>query len=685
MTSASPRINSPGSLKGFALILAVAACTAILVEPVPGASTQWPQAARERGYVVFRYSPMQILGSDYVPPASAIVNKVSAELARGERESIFIGVRNFAIPPKPYQPGSAGQVGRDGRALINVWAEPTIDLDVKVYWRNMEPHQLVPGNVIGRINVGRTGGFWFTISATPQTLAGVHTGKIMIVPANGPPTELKLEVRVLPFVLSRARPSYAAYFRQSDDPYVGYRRRFAEDVAWRRAIYTNMAEYGMTSVDFDERGGLFDDTGQLMPAKTRAAFERELDLAMKSGLVGPHTPVNFDSVPPKGASMAKAASELRKLRSRKGWPEFLWYLHDEPTYPDPKVRQTALQWRGSPFRVVTSLNIAAAYGLGDVHDVWIAHARHITPEMKAEAHRLGAEVWTYTGIHLSHRQPLRNRFFAGLYTWAQGLGGNWIWAYYRNGDYNHQIWSHNSNNVFYPTVGYEMRREGIDDYRYLQMLEDSIAAKSNDETAVEAATWLKALRKRIVHDHLLSRRMPVNPDRIVPGDPLELHEYDAIRRKAAKYIERLGAVPSRNFRPWAQTGLKDEAARFRDKPTDVCIGALANSDSSVRRAAALALYERGAQAAAAVDELARLLDDPEVRIPALRALEAIGPAAAPALARVKALLLHHDPFIRLGATFTLVAMGPPAAEALSTVRDDPLSWISNAAKTAARH
>ncbi len=654
-------------------ILAAIMGTATWVAPSASAQDQqtvapvrWTEAAQKKGYVVFRHSPMQILHGDYVPPGDAAVEKVNIELARGESESIFIGVHNFAVPPEPWP------VGRHGSALIDVWAEVTIDLDVKVYYRNVELHQLVYGNVIDRIDVSRTGGFWLTVSAGPQTPAGVHSGNVMIVPANGPPTELALDVHVLPFVLQRARPSFAAYFHQSDDPYVGYRRRMAEDVAWRRAIYTNMVEYGMTSVDLGPRGGLFDDTGHLRPAEQRAPFEQEVDMAMRCGLFDPHTPVICHLRPSDDAAIAKVSvAQLSKLRTQKHWPPFVHYLTDEPTYPKPEVRRNAIRWRSMPLRVVTSLTISAAYGHGDVHDVWIVYAGHITPELKAEAHRLGAEVWTYTH-NIANGQPLRNRYFAGLYTWAQGAGGNWIWAYYRNLIHNRLVWSHNADNVFYPGVGYEMRREGIDDYRYLQMLEDSIAAKPNDATAAEAAAWLGYLKERLVN---------VDPTEVVPGDPLDLETYDAIRRKAARYIERLGVVPSRDNRPWAEDGLRDEAALFRTQSTDACIAALANPDSSVRRAAALALYERSGQAAPAVDALARLLDDPEVRICALRALEAVGPKASPALARVTALLSHADPFIRIGAVYTLGAMGSPAAEALSTVRDDPFKEVSHAATT----
>ena len=84
----------------------------------------------------------------------------------------------------------------------------------------------------------------------------------------------------------------------------------------------------------------------------------------------------------------------------------------------------------------------------------------------------------------------------------------------------------------------------------------------------------------------------------------------------------------------------------------------------MRRAAALALKERGAAAAPATAALAAQLDIPEVRIPALRALEHIGPGAAAAIPKIATLYRSNDSFVRLAATLALRPMGAPAAAAL---------------------
>ena len=105
--------------------------------------------------------------------------------------------------------------------------------------------------------------------------------------------------------------------------------------------------------------------------------------------------------------------------------------------------------------------------------------------------------------------------------------------------------------------------------------------------------------------------------------------------------------------------LKDEAAAFRGKSVQHCINRLEDPEVARRRAAAWALFERGPQAALATPALTKLLDDPEVRIPALHALDAIGPEAYPAASKIASLLSNHDPFIRQAATFALAGIARP--------------------------
>ena len=296
-------------------------------------------------------------------------------------------------------------------------------------------------------------------------------------------------------------------------------------------------------------------------------------------------------------------------------------------------------------------HISTPYAYGDFHDVLSLADGIGPPEVQAEASRMGAEVWTYSyRVWRENYSPLCERYYAGLYPWAHRIGGNMVWVYSGTGVHSHVWWKPDSNEPM-PITGWEGRREGVDDYRYLQMVEDLVQAKTPAPLAIEAGVWLEALRARLA-------RTAIKTYDVEAGKPLDIEEYDAIRATAADYIEKLGPVADREEPPVVR-GLKDEAAAFRGKSVEQCVAGLGGSDVWQRRAAAWALVELGPQAAQATPALVRLLDDPEVRFPALRALEAIGPEAYPASSKLTSLLSHPDAFVRLGATFALAGIAGP--------------------------
>jgi hypothetical protein len=99
-----------------------------------------------------------------------------------------------------------------------------------------------------------------------------------------------------------------------------------------------------------------------------------------------------------------------------------------------------------------------------------------------------------------------------------------------------------------PTLGWEARREGVDDYRYLQTLREAIAAGVQSQngarkrTAQEAQGFLEELSRRARRTALptpatqaeLIYNFLLQPD-LTPA------AYDEMRRRTADYIVRLQA------------------------------------------------------------------------------------------------------------------------------------------------
>ncbi len=596
-----------------------------------GAPVEWMKLDRDKGYVVFNYSTLKNLPPSHVPAPGDVVKKLSCALARNEYESIQFGVHAIS----------------DGVKDVRIEVES--DLEVTVYHR-IDPGvnqklaetdmpwlstilgevYLQRGDVVADLPRGTSVNFWLTFLADRETSEGPHAGKIRIKPAVKPVTVVDLNVQVRPFLLQTPRAAFGMFYRGGSLP-----------------DYRDMTVHGQNSVTFYGAG----DFSESPPKSSR--LPKSLGLAKEAGLIHPDVPClilqgNIANI--EEGQRRAAVAWLEAQRLEQGWPEIIVYGWDEPPYPAPGLRETYLPMRDVSMRLGTGMSGTATYAHGDVHDVWIVHDGHITPEMRAEAERRGAQVWTYSyRILREGYKPVRQRYYAGLYTWAHRLGGNVVWAYTDGTRHGHAWWLPGSDEPM-PLTGWEARREGVDDYRYLQMVEDCAAANEGDPLAVEAAAWLEALRARLA---------PFDPHLVEEGKPLTFDEYDEILATASDYIEKLSA-PTGRVEPWPVTNLKDEAAAFRGKSVDECIAGLKSAETSERRAAAWALFEMdGPGVSPAVDALVEALADPEVRIPALRAIEMIGPDAYLAAPRVSSLLSHPDAYVRLGATFALTGMTRP--------------------------
>ena len=124
------------------------------------------------------------------------------------------------------------------------------------------------------------------------------------------------------------------------------------------------------------------------------------------------------------------------------------------------------------------------------------------------------------------------------------------------GMYHGHVWWLPGNDEPMPLTAWESRRGGIDDYRYLQMIEKYVTTNRGDPLTIEADAWLQALRDRLAD---------TDPHDAVAGNPLPLDEYDQLRAKAAGYIENLGtptdtSLPSASklhrSRPWCGNGCR---------------------------------------------------------------------------------------------------------------------------------
>jgi len=263
-----------------------------------------------------------------------------------------------------------------------------------------------------------------------------------------------------------------------------------------------------------EQGSDYDELPELRTAK-------QIEMMLEAGLIHQDVPLMiayawgptwYDD----NEAVSRFAANLRAEFARRGWPEPLRYGPDEPDATGPRAalfrkvfEVYALTRPGQ--RQATAIAPEHVHGFADDLDVWIVLNRGPTEDSSMNelfqkfqrmADEHDAEVWTYFCMAYG-TNPEYHRYYAGLLTWAHRLRGNFLWVYAeyhtwegdRSGDnYNYVLPSKNGP---VPSVAWEARREGIEDYRILRRIE-KLCENRQGPQAEAARAWLEKLRQRVI-------------------------------------------------------------------------------------------------------------------------------------------------------------------------------------------
>ena len=702
---------------------------------------------RKRAFIVYTRDYTTPCFANYVPTPKETEYRLGVEMAGNEYEPLQIGiyvpsgagaVSDLRIEVDIDIPNEIGYLYYHTRS--QVWRP----IDQGRWYTNYPdgrramPRYLVPGSSIKRIEPGHSAGIWITFNTNDRVRAGVHRGAVVITRRGDQPQRLPLEVVVQPFALPRPKAVFGYYYRPDRIPRY-WTRSYQEKYA--RHMAANGMNSGQISSFFSTFGGeAYRSDGRVPTPPTAGSWiepwyslldeqeyadgkvdpvrllEAQIEIFQEAGLIYPDVPIWGVQDNPLCENKTFVAETFRRMSIERGWPEVLFQTRDEPpTWSgegamQPGMVNAMLEWkRMKNARTFTALSMPSEMSWGHLHDIKIVMGGEITPEMLREAKRQGGQVFTYLErIRLTN--VLINRYYSGLYTWGLGLEGNTPYCY---SQYSAQpkagqgatepVWLPDKERISQPMinsyilpgpdgpipgVGFEGRREGVDDYRYLQLLEARVAAaRPTSAVAMEASGWLADLRGRIETAAIrgifgTGYQYLWELDWIDPQPDIDPLEYRDIRQTAARYISQLPAAPGESNAPPSEAARQFPASGwegepFHDRSLDECLGALKKGSIADRRAAACALFFKDVDAlnpgslTAFIETLARLLEEPEVRIPAMRALRVFGPNAAPALEALKGQLNAVDPYVRCGALLAMESMGEIAIEGLMMGLDDP--------------
>jgi hypothetical protein len=372
----------------------------------------------------------------------------------------------------------------------------------------------LPRQATTRIEAGKNTVYWLTVHIPAGTEEGVYEGKLALLLHEGgrvdshrdrhqlPRKQLRFSIKVLPLSLPSAEIAYGMYFRPLllDQKY--QKKRLM------RLYYQDMVAHGHTSATVYAPDAICRENGELqLEGKQTTGIIEDM---LADGLIRPEIPVmllggtgDLDE-----AAARKFAASLKTQCRRQGWPELLLYAPDEPAYTGERGQSciegfNRLQRFRPDGRLVTAISQDSARYFARQLDVWVVHNGEIDAELKALAQEIGGEMWTYDCQHRG-TNPTFNRFYPGLYTWALGLQGNFLWCYT---DYQMFGWEKERYSPFnyvlpslagpVSSVGWETRREGIKDYRCLCALQTLLSEHPGSQTADEAGAWLEKMQDRV--------------------------------------------------------------------------------------------------------------------------------------------------------------------------------------------
>ena len=547
----------------------------------------WPDAVVERGFAVVPRPTLPLTYDHFEPLPEQIDQPLVITAAPGQYASAVLFIKAVKDLSGPLVVGPKGRPQLNGPDGMFLWAPNLVEfrvchpLKIKKSHQQWElrPHYLMPGprrtpiraytrTVEVTVPKGEGRSVWVTAFVPEGTPPGDYQGEIHVVahgkdyvgydqkPGENDGHALPFTIRVRDLTLLEADAAFGMYAHTARE---GKSVQLPLTVDHRG--YLDQRRHGMTAVD---QGGsqvwrYRDDKGN-----TRINFSA-FDYDMKR-LVGAGFTRAFHYYPYNDAMETDVQLAILKRCREKGYPEPLFYAFDEPGAQGgdllPLMEKHFGEARRQGLRTVTA-------GLdwrtqGEAYDVWILDVSQIGgkewPQIKARAAKLGSDLWAYDCSTFINTHPENIRFYTGLWTWAAGLQGNWIWEYgagmpsssthaYSLSDTTPpKQWVQYGFAFSIPSgwaacTSWEARREGVNDFRYLQTLEGAIAqagdaGKSDLSPVVRARKYVDRLRARVpLHAFSYRNRDSTAYKQFQSLAPqIAPEEYDTIQQTCAAHI-----------------------------------------------------------------------------------------------------------------------------------------------------
>jgi hypothetical protein len=547
---------------------------------------------KRRGFVVFALDPMAPAQSGTAPSAAMRTELVRCFAARGQYEPLTFGV--WSLEDLAHVTVRLGQLrGEDGAVIPADHVEVRVARPVREIvdagahtWR-WRPFLLerrlefpVPASTAAQV--------WLTVKVPQEAKPGVYAGIARLNAARRPEASVKLTLRVLPFALPPAPIEMALYTPKvpPDDALfekelVDLREHglnameptLAAEVASRDQAF-GADDVAAIGADCARRIRLFEKVfgKPRFPATFEVGHQIAFywDPAQSWFAFWPHSPKIDDQ-------MLQATAVVRQAAHEAGWDSLRAFALDEAgahNLLDQAVYYYGLLKRRAPdLPTITDIGGGIAMGhdeIGRLSPV-VDHlcSNRLTPDLARALLDRGKPWGIYNG---SGATPAGARFFFGFYGWHTAAQTIAQWAYFfSDGVFTGSgLRAEDDGLVYHATDGplpsfmTEAVRAGIDDYRYLALLDGLIAvARKSGSAAARTAGHDAAHDLEVIAGQMQWTFQAISyNDRTPPPSPATLRKWraivaDDILRLSGLLPDMERVLPARTARspfdaPWAQ-------------------------------------------------------------------------------------------------------------------------------------
>ena len=501
-------------------------------EPIPN------QVDRISGFIPFRRNYMEPIYTNSRPKKDEITDSFRVTLAKGEYEPFILALYalknldNIKVKLHNIRSKDA-EISNDQIEVRRIEYRAVLP---KGRRRGAKRYKLIPSLLklasSADLKKGKTTAFWITVHALKKDVPGNYKGRIVISRNGKTIRTLKLDVIILPFVLEEIpdKTFAALYTPCSLSP---------EMERNARILLRDMRAHGMTSyspivsawgkpMTFDKKGipkvsNLVHHLQWAEEEGFRAPTLLNIQKLIRAGR--PNLDANYTKFDKNVdiPNLKRLVLFLEEQRKENKWPEIIYIPIDEPGCFTDQAGTKREEMGVLLLKALKELNVRGATTVADPVDNkhrklprwkkvvgWWERMRPYCnvriyangyPEGKTslaneikDSNARGHEVMLYENSSAMGINPTISRMYFGFYGWRTGAKGITSWTHPLLGNATvHHVWAdwkeRRKDRLSYfrdkswelppSTICWEMVREGIDDAKYLHLLQKANEQKKS--------------------------------------------------------------------------------------------------------------------------------------------------------------------------------------------------------------